>query len=153
MSSLLALAAEKATQGYKLLSEAEALCIEAYSLVPKMPDSVSKMLVMSDLPPVIPSTSSEVLPSVSSPLKQSRSVDDAMLIPASKIHHVSTEGLKIPEVWPQKMDPSYIGLESKHYYECQLENCTFTSSGKAAMWSHVAQTHTVCKASCPLCSL
>ena len=153
MSSLLSLAAKKATQGYKLLGEAEALHLEAYSLVPKMSDSVAKMLVLSDVPPVLPSMSS----GVPSSLKHSKSVDDTMLIPVSKIHHVSAEELQIPkdlpEVWLEELDPSYVGLESKWYYECCLENCTFTSSGKAAMWSHVAQIHTTQKASCPSCSL
>ena len=153
MSLLLSLTAKKATEGYKLLGEAEALHLEVYSLVPIMSDSVAKTLVMCDIPPVLPSMSS----GIPSSLKCSKSVDDNMLIPVSKIHHISTEELRIledfPEVWLEELDPSYVGLESKWYYECCLENCTFTSSGKAAMWSHVAQIHTTQKASCPSCSL
>ena len=112
VSSLLSLVAKKATQGYKLLGEAEAFHLEAYSLVPKISDSVAKTLVMSDIPSALPGTSSGIPLS----LKCSKSVDDTMLIPVSKIHCISTEELQIPEdfpeVWPEELDPSYIGLKS-----------------------------------------
>ncbi len=145
VSSLLALASEHATQGYKLLCEAETFRAEAYSLVPKLPDSLAKALLCTDVPVVLPlSSSSSVLPPVvpsSSVPKHSRSIDDAMLVPSSKICHKSSKGLCIPEdfpnVWPLNLDPSYIGLEDKRYYECKAEGCSYTSSKKplfGAMW-------------------
>ena len=80
-----------------------------------------------------------------------------MLISSSKIRCKSSEGLCIledfPDVWPLNLDPSYVGLEDKRYYKCQAEGCSYTSSGKAALWSHVAQFHMCQKASCPSCSL
>ncbi len=135
--------------------------VETYSLVPKLSDTSVKALLCADAPVVLPSTSSSsVVPTVvplSSGPKHSQSVDDAMLVPSSKICCKSSEGLCIPEdfsdVWPLSLDPSYVGLEDKRYYECQAEGCSYTSLGKAAFWSHVAQFHTCWKASCPSCLL
>ena len=149
VSSLLALASEKVTQGYKLLYEAESFWAEAYSLVPKLSDTSAKTLLSADAPVVLPSTSSSsIVPAVvpsSSSFKHSKSVDDVMFIPSSKICHKSSEGLCIPEdfsdVWPLNLDPSYVGLEDKRYYECQAEGCFYTSLGKATLWSNVAQFH------------
>ena len=161
VSSLLALASEKVTQGYKLLYEAESFWAEVYSLVPKLSDTSAKTLLCADAPVVLPLTSSSsVVPTVvslSSSFKHSKSVDDVMLVPSSKIHHKSSEGLCIPEdfsdVWPLNLDPSYMELEDKRYYECQAKGCSYTSLGKATLWSHVAQFHMCWKASCPSCSL
>ena len=89
VSSLLALASEKATQGYKLLYEAESFQVEVYSLVPKLSDISVKALLCADAPMVLPSTSSSsvvptVVPSSSGP-KCSKSVDDAMLVPSPQV--------------------------------------------------------------------
>ncbi len=124
--------------------------MEAYSLVPRLSDASAKALLCADTPVFLPSTSSKpvgptVAPSSSGP-KHSISVDNAMLVPSSKICHKSSEGLCILEdfsdVWPLSLDPSYVGLEDKRYYKCQAKGCSYTSSGKAALWSHVAQFHT-----------
>ena len=130
-------------------------------LVPKLSDTSAKTLLCADAPVVLLSTSfSSVVPAVvrsSSGFKHSKSVDDVMLVPLSKICHKSSEGLCIPEdfsdVWPLNLDPRYVGLENRRYYECQAKGCSYTSLGKAALWSHVAQFHMCQKASCPSCSL
>ncbi len=55
------------------------------------------------------------------------------------------EGLCIPEdfpwAWPPILEPEYVGLEVKHYYQCCFEGCSFSNSGKAVVWSYVSQTH------------
>ena len=134
ISSLLALVSECASDGYHLLSEAESFHNEAYSKLPLVSSSASVGLLQANLS--IPQESA--LQHSTSGYKHQSSPDVAQLIPSSKIHcvSVSMEGLRIPEdfpwAWLPTLEPEYVGLEAKHYYQC-FEGCSFSNYGKAVV--------------------
>ncbi len=61
--------------------------------------------------------------------------------------------MDFPWAWLPTLEPEYVELAAKHYYQCHFEGCSFSNSGKAAIWSHVSQTHSHVCAHCLKCTL
>jgi hypothetical protein len=58
-----------------------------------------------------------------------------------------------PDVWPPRLAPMYLAADQKRQSHCPVANCNALPRGAAlyTVWGHIATSHTMTAALCPLC--